>query len=129
MSIVFFPENLAEARKRHGLTMRKLSIMSGVHENTIARIERGEFNPSEKTIDKLVEALRIDKKLLCKNDADLTGVEKIRYIQKILDEKLKLVIEIHNKLNMWIEKMPDTPDIEESALLCIKEIMREVNRV
>ncbi|UFH46651.1 helix-turn-helix domain-containing protein [Flavobacterium galactosidilyticum] len=42
----------------------KLSIEVGMSENQIRRIERGESNPTVKTLTKIAKALKVDIKIL-----------------------------------------------------------------
>jgi transcriptional regulator with XRE-family HTH domain len=44
-----------EARRRAGLTQRKLSAKAGIPQETIARIERGRVDPRVTTLDRLLE--------------------------------------------------------------------------
>jgi len=45
-----------EARRRARLTQRQLSALSGIPQETIARIERGRVDPRVATLDRLLEA-------------------------------------------------------------------------
>lgn len=58
-SQVKFGKNLKEARKKAGLTQKQVSERSGLHVNYVARIERGEENPSYEAIEKIIKALKI----------------------------------------------------------------------
>lgn len=58
-SQIKFGENLREARKRANLTQKQVAEKSGLHVNYVARIERGEENPSYEAIEKIIKALRI----------------------------------------------------------------------
>ncbi len=49
-----------EARQNKGLTQVELAKKSGVHSNTIAKIERDEQDPSFATIKKLAKILDVD---------------------------------------------------------------------
>ena len=48
---------LREVRRRRALTIRELGERSGVHRDTIHRIELGETDPRPSTIRKLADAL------------------------------------------------------------------------
>lgn len=47
---------LREARQRAQLTQRGLSAVSGIPQETIARIERGRADPRVQTLDRLLQA-------------------------------------------------------------------------
>lgn len=51
-------------RERSGLSQFKLSIEIGLSENQVGRIERGESNPTTKTLLKIAKALNTDIKHL-----------------------------------------------------------------
>lgn len=48
---------LAAARKARGLTQATLSVLSGIQQAEISRIERGAGNPTTATLFRLAEAL------------------------------------------------------------------------
>lgn len=48
-----------EARLKSRLTQAELGEKTGIHSNTIAKIERGEQEPSIETIKKLAKALGV----------------------------------------------------------------------
>jgi predicted transcriptional regulator len=48
---------LVDARKETGLTQQGLSDRSGIHQGDISKLERGNANPSLKTLRKLADAL------------------------------------------------------------------------
>jgi len=52
---------IIDARKKSGLTQQKLSEKAGIAQGDISKIERGEANPSLKTLKRL--ALAMDMKL------------------------------------------------------------------
>lgn len=51
---------VSEARRSKGLTQAELAKTTGVHVNTIAKIEQGIQQPSYPTIKKLSKVLDID---------------------------------------------------------------------
>lgn len=51
---------IGDARRSKGLTQVELAKKSGVHSNTIAKIEQGIQQPSYPTIKKLSKVLDID---------------------------------------------------------------------
>ena len=58
---------LREVRRRRALTIRELGERSGVHRDTIHRIELGETDPRPSTIRKLAEALNVDPDVFFSN--------------------------------------------------------------
>ena len=52
--------NLAEVRKKKGLSQSELAKMVGVSRNTIRSIETGQFNPTAKLA--LILCIALDKK-------------------------------------------------------------------
>ena len=52
--------NLAEVRKKKGLSQSELAKMVGVSRNTISSIETGQFNPTAKLA--LILCIALDKK-------------------------------------------------------------------
>ena len=52
-----FPARLREHREEQGLTLDELAEKSGLHLQSIARLERGERSPSWETVLALAEAL------------------------------------------------------------------------
>jgi len=53
-------KRLKELRKKAGFTQKSLSKKSSVHENTIARLERGLHTVSTPTAKSLAKALDVD---------------------------------------------------------------------
>ena len=51
---------LQERRKVLGITQKHLSEISGVHLNTIAKIEQGKVNPTLEIIHQLAEVLGLE---------------------------------------------------------------------
>ncbi len=49
--------NLRAAREARGWTLAELARRSGVHKSTVSRLERGEIEPSLRTVEKLEAAL------------------------------------------------------------------------
>lgn len=53
-------KRIKDLRKKMGLTQKALAKKSGVHENTIARLERGRHTISTPTAKSLSKALDVD---------------------------------------------------------------------
>nr|AGF93121.1 protein containing Helix-turn-helix type 3 domain protein [uncultured organism] len=56
-----FGKRLRELRKSRDLSQEALSREAGLDRTYVGKIERGEKSPSLKTIQKLAEALEVDK--------------------------------------------------------------------
>lgn len=50
-------ELVLDARKRHGLSQRRLALRAGTDQAAISRIERGETSPSLETLERLLAAM------------------------------------------------------------------------
>jgi len=69
---IAFADALIDARDRMGLSQRDLELKSGVRQAEISKIERGEGNPSLKTVGKLFEAMGQSLSFtVCKQDTCL----------------------------------------------------------
>jgi len=58
--IIKFGQKLKALRKSKGLSQSDLADISDFNRNYIGMVERGERNPTLKTISRLAEALKID---------------------------------------------------------------------
>ena len=54
---------MIDARKREGLTQKKLAAVSGISQADISRLERGTGNPSIKTLQRVAKALNMVLKI------------------------------------------------------------------
>ncbi len=54
---------LIELRQQEGWTQRRLAVVSGVQQSEISRIERGEGNPTYRTLAALARALQVRVRL------------------------------------------------------------------
>lgn len=50
-------KNIAEARKNASITQKELSEATGIHQETLSRIESGRVNPTVDTLEKIAAAL------------------------------------------------------------------------
>ncbi len=48
---------IRDARKRHGLSQRRLALRAGTDQAAISRIERGDTSPTIETIERLMAAM------------------------------------------------------------------------
>lgn len=58
-SQIQFGKNIKKARAAAGMTQKQVAEKAGLHVNYIARIERGEENPSYEAIEKIIKALKV----------------------------------------------------------------------
>ncbi len=52
-------EQIKKARKLKGMSQEELAYSIGVHSNTVARWERGEINPTGKSLKKIAQVLKV----------------------------------------------------------------------
>ena len=57
-------KQIKQCRQDKSMTQKELSIISGIAESTIARIEHGKFSFSIDIIERLCEALHLDLNLI-----------------------------------------------------------------
>lgn len=55
-----FGEKVQRVRKSKGISQEELAAMLAMHRNYIGMIERGERNPTIRTLYKIVKALKVD---------------------------------------------------------------------
>lgn len=58
-SQIQFGKNIKKARAAAGMTQKQVAEKAGLHVNYIARIERGEENPSYEAIEKIIKSLKV----------------------------------------------------------------------
>jgi len=75
-------ELIRDARRRHGLSQRRLALRSGASQAWISRIERGEVSPSVESIDRLLlvmgESLRLGSERVEGDEDDRSWVDAHR---------------------------------------------------
>lgn len=64
MSNVSFGQYLVQLREQKKMSQRKLAELAGVTNSTISRIEADMVKPDPATLDKIAQALAVDKTLL-----------------------------------------------------------------
>ena len=64
-----FGKNLRKIRKDKNMSQEKLALIADTSRSQIARIERGEINPTLTTINRFAEALQIDIQYLFQFDS------------------------------------------------------------
>ena len=104
--------NLGEALKRQrrlkGLTLKELSLESGVSVSHLARIERGERFPSGRILRKLAEPLGLEETeilklagFLSRDDSD----DRLdRFKEEIKREIADTLVKLHKKIDSWGER-------------------------
>jgi transcriptional regulator with XRE-family HTH domain len=72
-------ELIRDARRRHGLSQRRLALRSGSSQAWISRLERGEVSPSVESLDRLLlvmgESLRLGTERVAGDEDDQTWEE------------------------------------------------------
>jgi transcriptional regulator with XRE-family HTH domain len=64
MDMTSFGQYIVQLRDKNGISQRKLAEKAGVTNSTISRIESGIVKPDLATLEKLANALNVDKSLL-----------------------------------------------------------------
>lgn len=64
MDSLSFGQYLVQLREKNAISQRKLAEMAGVTNSTISRIEADNVKPDPTTLEKLANALKVDKALL-----------------------------------------------------------------
>ena len=64
MNDISFGEYIVQSRESEGLSQRKLAELAGLTNSTISRIESNQVKPDPATLDKIAQALNIDKSIL-----------------------------------------------------------------
>jgi transcriptional regulator with XRE-family HTH domain len=72
-------ELIRDARRRHGLSQRRLALRSGASQAWISRLEQGKVSPSIESLDRLLlvmgENLRLETERVSGDEEDLTWRE------------------------------------------------------
>ncbi len=55
---------IIELREKHGLTQAQLAERTGIDQGDISRIERGSTRPTERTLERIADALGADVRLV-----------------------------------------------------------------
>lgn len=83
----YLGQKIAELRKSKGLTQENLVERSKISVRTIQRIENGEANPRNYTIEKILSALESDKEVLLQDEVpkiNYTRLLKLSWISGII---------------------------------------------
>ena len=66
-----FGEKLRILRKKHGLTIRKLGSMLGVHHSFITQLEKGKKTPSAVMLIKIADVFQVSLDRLMRDELEL----------------------------------------------------------
>lgn len=113
-SQVFNPTRLTLARKRRGLTMKKLATAVGVAPRSISAYEKGEFGPEADSVARLAVALGFPEAFFFEDDLDqpTPDVASFRALSKMTASQRDTALgagAIALMLNAWIEERFELP--------------------
>ena len=83
-------ENLRSLRKKRGFTCESLGRIVGVGKSTMAKYERGDIQPSQEVLKKMIETLDTTADYLL----GLTNDEKSKEKQPLSDEKAAEILQV-----------------------------------
>jgi len=86
-------ELIRGARKRHGLSQRRLALRASTDQAAISRIERGETSPSMETFERLLAAM--GERLSIQSEPLDRGYDPLHMratLQRTPEERLRLAI-------------------------------------
>lgn len=107
---------LRELRRTTGLSIHKVGREIGVSGGYIAKIERGENNPSEVVLESLAELYQKD------------GQELFRLYNKVESNEIKSFSNLHPEIRKTVAAMSTDRDITDEEALKIAERMKEITR-
>ena len=113
-SKLFNPSRLTLARKRRGLTMKRLAGEVGVEPRSISAYEKGEFGPDDDRLTKLAEVLKFPPEFFYGDDLDepTPDIASFRALSKMTAGQRDTALgagAIALMLNAWIEKQFELP--------------------
>ncbi len=133
----FNPSRLALARKRRGLTMKKLAENIGVEPRSISAYEKGEFGPDSERLTAIAKTLQFPETFFAGDDLDepTPDIASFRALSKMTAGQRDTALgagAIALMLNSWIEERfelpnPQLPDLSredspEAAARALREI-------
>lgn len=107
-------EVLRELRRATGLSIHKVGKEVGVSGGYIAKIERGENNPSEVVLESLAELYHKD------------GQELFRLYNKVESDEIKSFSALHPEIRKTVAAMSTDRNITDEEALKIAERMKEI---
>ena len=109
-------EVLRELRRSTGLSVHKVGREIGVSGGYIAKIERGENNPSEVVLESLAELYHKDAQ------------ELFRLYNKVESDEIKSFSNLHPEIRKTVAAMSTDRDITDEEALQIAERFKEITR-
>lgn len=105
---------LRELRRETGLSIHKVGREVGVSGGYIAKIERGENNPSEAVLESLARLYHKE------------GQELFRLYNKVESDEIKSFSNLHPEIRKTVAAMSTDRDITDEEALRIAERMKEI---
>ena len=107
---------LRELRKATGLSVHKVGRQIGVSGGYIAKIERGENNPSDAVLESLAELYGKD------------GEELFNLYNKVESDEIKLFAQLHPEIRKTVTALSTDRDITDEEALKIAERFKEITK-
>ncbi|MBC7000981.1 helix-turn-helix transcriptional regulator [Photobacterium sp. BZF1] len=85
-------DNLKSTRKKMGLSLDKVSAMTGVSKTMLSQIERSESMPTIATVWKIANGLKIKLETLLENSSSEVDVQNIEDMIPVMDDDGKMII-------------------------------------
>ncbi|MDA2912205.1 helix-turn-helix domain-containing protein, partial [Nitrospiraceae bacterium AH_259_D15_M11_P09] len=76
---IFNPSRLSLARKRRGLTMRKLAVLIGVDPRSVSAYEKGEFPPDIDRLQQTAKLLRFPLAFFYGDDLESLSPDSVSF--------------------------------------------------
>lgn len=106
MDIKFrFGQTIRKLRKERGMTQEKLGELSGLHASYIGGMERGERNPSLKSLQKISAALEVSltDTFAMTEEPELARESAVPYFTDISSEDAEFLQDLIQRLLAWKE--------------------------
>jgi len=107
---------LRDLRKGIGLSVHKVGRQIGVSGGYIAKIERGENNPSDAVLESLAELYKKD------------GEELFNLYNKVESEEIKSFAKLHPEIRKTVTALSTDKDITDEEALKIAERIKEITK-
>lgn len=109
-------KRIMELRKKHKMTRKALSNLTGIKERSIAAYERGENRPSAEFIEALSAHFGINPTLILKGDFERISnftafLRKYKFIKKLDSNELSKLLDINiHTLEEWLVNYRPNPE-------------------
>ena len=118
---VFVSSRLTAARKRRGVTITALSSESGLSTKSLSDFENGKKDPSQDTLDRLAQALKVRSNYFLRPALDEVPTDSVsfRAPTKMTARNRDMAIAICShavELRTWIDSHYDTPPVNVPTL-------------